>query len=165
LILNLRLDPKSLVLLAILPAAAGCGTWPQTGIEALAGCWYFEQDAVARELQLPWGVRLMDRPLDGWPALERLDGVKLAATLTRGGDRDHPFGYWRLFPRGDSVHLGHPGGGGFAVDAGVVPNDDGWPELAGAARPTGDVMPAPGDEATRAARSVRLTRARCPEEG
>lgn len=123
----------------------------------IVGCWYFVHDDAARDLRLPWGVRLTDEELQGWPALQQLEGVRRAATLTPSGDADHPFGYWRPLP-GDSLLMGYPAGGGLSVRLEVEPS-----RLVGTARPVGDARPLnprPAEE-----RAVSLTRARCPEEG
>jgi hypothetical protein len=134
-------------------------------IEQLLGCWYFEQGEGPEQLRLPWGVRLTEAPLQGWPAVQALEGVRAAATLTPAGDRDVPIAYWRPLGAGDSLHLGHPGGGGLAVDVAVPPAGDSPPVLRGIVRPVGDAL-APGAQGSTAEpRPVRLGRARCPELG
>jgi hypothetical protein len=131
-------------------------------VEALRGCWYFEQDEAARQIRLPWGVELMLDTLEGWPAVQALEGVRRAATLTPAGARDFPLGYWRPSAAGDSVELGHPGGGGLAVEVAVPPQNASSPVLTGTVRPVGDVLRPDGPGAAIEPRPVRLARARCP---
>ncbi|MBW3552114.1 MAG: hypothetical protein KY466_01320 [Gemmatimonadetes bacterium] len=131
-------------------ASAGQGSDPA----ALAGCYYFEQDDLARQLQLPWGIRLLDRPLDGWPAVQQYDDVRVATTLTGQDEVDHPFGYWRPLS-GDSILVGYPAGGGLSLR--LVP-DGGW--MVGAVRALGDATL----QAQRPDHPLRLLHARCPEE-
>lgn len=122
----------------------------------VAGCWYFERNAGADALNLPWGVRLTADALDeNWPAMNGRD-ARHAATLTTGGDADHPFAYW-LASAADSIEVGHPGGRGLVLDLHVSDTS-----LAGSARAVGDALPLDGP-AARSAQAVRLTRARCPE--
>lgn len=158
---RIRLGP--LLALTVL-LGADCASSPENGqAGSLVGCWYFERGETAESLRLPWGVELTDRPLEGWPAVQQLDGVREAGTLTPSGARDYPFAYWRRHADDDSVHIGHPGGTGFRVDLEVVPVPEKGLVLEGTVRPTGDVVQ-PGDPGGSAeARAVRLTRARCPE--
>lgn len=135
----------------------GCST-PRDPEPALPdGCYYFIQDDIARELRLPWGIRLLQDSLEGWPAMATHQGVRLAATLHPDGDRDHPFGYWRSLP-GDSIQVGYPAGGGM-----VLHLDARGDTLAGSAREVGDAMPLNADP-PRGPLAVTLTRARCPED-
>lgn len=121
----------------------------------LIGCWYFQRDARAEELRLPWGVRLSEAPIEGWPALQQLEGVRVASTLTGEGDLDHPFGFWR--PLGaDSITIGYPGGGGLTLRLEVDSVS-----LTGTAHPVGDAMSLSG--ADRPITPVTLERASCPE--
>lgn len=137
--------------------ASGCASTDDAPPADLAGCFYFERDAAADQLRLPWGVRLLDQPLEGWPAIQQLDGVRVAATLTGEGDADHPFGYWR--PLGeDSINIGYPAGGGLSLRLAVEPG-----RLTGTARPVGDALPLDG-AGERPLRAVSLMRARCPED-
>lgn len=138
--------------------ASACATTADTPTADLAGCYYFERDAAAEQLRLPWGVRLLDRPLEGWPAIQQLEGVRVASTLTAQGDVDHPFGFWRPLA-GDSVHIGYPAGGGLSLRLAVETGG-----LAGTARPVGDARPLAG-AADRPLRAVSLMHARCPEDG
>lgn len=154
-----RTPLSALPLAALLLASACASTGSANAPERLAGCYYFLQDATAESLRLPWGVRLVDEPLDGWPALQQLEGVRLATTLTPEGDEDHPFGYWRPL-EGDSVQIGYPAGGGLSLR--LMPEPD-LAHLEGIARPVGDVRPLDGDAAPGPT-PVRLMRARCPEE-
>ena len=143
-------------LIAMLFAVGGCATTGQTPEGAVdPGCYYFDQQSQgARELRLPWGVRLMEQPLEGWPALAALEGVRTATTLTGTAEQNHPFGYWRPM-EADTLLVGYPGGGGVSLH--LVPSEDG---LEGIARPLGDATLA----AERPRYAVRLTRARCPED-
>jgi hypothetical protein len=151
-----RPRPAALLAAAIVLAPA-CATTPENGQADRTGCWYFERDADAEALRLPWGVRLLPDSLTGWPALERLPGVRRATTLARPGEEaGHPFGYWRPLG-GDTVEIGYPAGGGLLLRL-----DGDAAHLAGTATPVGDAM-APG-AAPPQARPVTLTRARCPED-
>jgi hypothetical protein len=142
---------------ALVIAASGCVAHRNAGEPiALEGCHYFVQDDVAAALRLPWGVRLLDEPLEGWPAIQQREGVRRATTLTGEGDRRFPFGYWiRTSP--DSVEIGYPAGGGLVLDLAM---DNG---LSGVAREVGDALPMHGDRRARS-HVVELIRARCPED-
>jgi hypothetical protein len=149
---------------ALLAAAimSACATTPESVNLDIAGCWYFERDAAAEALRLPWGVRLLPDSLTGWPALGQLPGVRRATTLAGPGEEaGHPFGYWRPLgadaPTRDSLEIGYPAGGGL-----VLRLDGGPTHLTGTATPMGDAM-APGAAPPRV-RPVTLTRARCPED-
>jgi hypothetical protein len=147
-----RLPPALSVLLA-----TACVSTPDVAPADRAGCYYFERDAAADALALPWGVRLLTDSLQGWPAIQQLPGVRQAETLVHYDARaGYPFGYWRPLAA-DSIEIGYPAGGGLLLrlhaDAA---------RLAGTARPVGDVMPAPGAGAARTATAVSLVRASCP---
>lgn len=118
------------------------------------GCWYFEQDDAARQLVLPWGVRLAADTLTGWPAMDARGGARVAATLAPGEELGHPFGYW-LELSGDSIQVGYPGGGGLSLRLEVSES-----VLQGSARPVGDALPL--NAPARTTHAVRLTRAMCP---
>ena len=140
----------TLALLATACASTGQGADPAD----LAGCYYFDHDQVATGLHLPWGVRLLDRPLQGWPALQQLEGVRVATTLTGSSEEDHPFGYWRVVSA-DSILVGYPAGGGLSLH--LTPDDGG---MAGSARAVGDATL----RTDRPAHAVRLLHARCPDD-
>ncbi|HUG42129.1 MAG TPA: hypothetical protein VMM12_16795 [Longimicrobiales bacterium] len=147
--------PRCTLAAAIGLLAAACATTGQAvDPAALAGCYYFEQDQVAAELRLPWGFRLLDQALTGWPALQPLEGVRVATTLTGRDETDHPFGYWRPLP-GDSILVGYPAGGGFSLH--LAPAGAG---MTGTIRALGDATLA----TARPARPVRIIHARCPED-
>lgn len=148
--------PSLIALLATLLTSA-CASPRDAGPRQLQGCFYFVQDETARSLRLPWGVRLLQDSLEGWPAMANHQGVHSAATLHPDGDRDHPFGYWRPLA-GDSLEIGYPAGGGMVMRLRV--GDD---ELAGTVRPVGDAVSLQED-GRRAPAPVTLTRALCPEE-
>jgi hypothetical protein len=146
--------------LAAVPLLTACAGQPeQPEPRPLAGCYYFVQDRTAQELNLPWGVRLLDRPLEGWPALQQRGGVQRAATLTGRAEENFPFGYW-IRTAQDSVEIGFPGGGGLVLDLRL----DGT-ALRGVARPVGDALPPPAARPAPEAHPVVLTWARCPEQG
>lgn len=148
----------SLVAAACTSACATSGGENGDAPADLAGCYYFERNAAAGELGLPWGVRLLDRPLEGrWPAIQQLEGVRHATTLTAEGDADHPFGFWQPLP-GDSVRIGYPAGGGVSLRLAAA-NE----RLTGTAQPVGDAMPL-GGGAPPSERMIVLTHARCPED-
>lgn len=149
------MTPKPLALALLLAlVASACATTQEGDAQSMEGCYYFQQDETARELNLPWGVRLTTDSLTGWPPLEQEPGVYEAVTL-RGPDRTtrFPFGFWQSLP-GDSVRIGYPGSGGFSLDLAVESD-----ALVGVAVPVGDAGLGP-----RTPRAVRLDRARCPEQ-
>jgi hypothetical protein len=136
-------------------AAAACLTAPHAGAGP-EGCWYFERDAAAEALQLPWGVRLLADTLSGFPAIQQQPGVRRAQTLLGWTESaGHPFGYWR--PVGaDSLEIGYPAGGGLLLRVAA-----GAERATGTARPVGDILrpdgaPLPGEQ------RVALVRAACP---
>lgn len=120
------------------------------------GCYYFEEE-LASGLRLPWGVRLQERELEGWPALASRPGVRGATTLRQSGETDHPFGYWA--ETGTSVEIGYPGGGGLVLDL-EWEDTDGGSALSGTARAVGDAI-SPGESGERPTHRVRLVRAAC----
>lgn len=137
---------------------AGCASAEKRlSAQDLAGCYYFEQDSTARALNLPWGVRLTDEALEGWPAIAQRH-PKRATTLTPAGDEDHPFGYW-LVTRSDSVEIGYPGGGGLVVR--VAPHGQ---RLEGSVRAVGDALRPPAARRVPRSQPVRLNHALCPEQ-
>jgi hypothetical protein len=140
--------------LVLAAALAGCASSPDGADERLVGCWFFERDAAARELNLPWGVRLLGDSLAGWPTVDRARGTPRVAVTLRGRGRtaDHPFGYWQATAE-DSVRIGYPGTGGLLLALELEEQ-----AMEGTARPVGDAGLEP-----RATHPVRLTRARCPE--
>ncbi len=123
----------------------------------LAGCYYFERSPTADSLNLPWGVRLSDQPLEGWPAMAQRQ-ARQAATLTPDGDQDFPFAYW-LVAESDSVEIGHPGGGALVVRVAL----DGQ-RMAGTVRAAGDALQPGAIVTSRAPRAVALKHALCPEQ-
>lgn len=141
------------LLLLVAAAAGACATTPNGVAQDVAGCYYFEQDATARQLSLPWGVQLTADSLTGWPPIDQEPDTYTAVTLTSPERTDDfPFGYWQA--RGvDSVRIGYPSMGGFVLDLAVQDS-----QLVGTAQPVGDA--GLGDRPTH---TVRLDRARCPE--
>lgn len=138
---------------------AACGGMPErTDPRPLVGCHYFVQDHVARDLQLPWGVRLLDQPLEGWPALQQRPDVRKATTLTGHDEVDFPFGYW-VVTADDSLEIGYPAGGGLLLDLAIR---DG--AFHGHARPVGDAVPLPGTITAPRPHPVQMVWARCPED-
>ena len=99
--------------LAAVMLAAGCLSIAEGHGPGYPGCYQFYRDEGARVLGLPWGLELFDEPLGGgWMVTMRFPNVMKALTATSAAEReDHPIGYWREVP-GDSIELGHPGGGG-----------------------------------------------------
>ncbi len=134
-------------------AVASCASTPDGAAQEGAGCYYFEQDATARELNLPWGVRLTADSLTGWPSMDQEPETYTAVTLVGPDEtQDFPFGYWQT--RGpDSLRIGYPSMGGFVLD--LVLGDG---HLAGTALPVGDA-----GIGKRPRHDVRLQRAACPE--
>lgn len=134
---------------------AACASAPGSApLREVPGCYYFVQDQDARALRLPWGVRLRGHALTGWAGSRSRGEPYGASTLTAEGEQDHPFGYWLETPA-DSIEVGHPGGGGMVL---MLAREG--TALTGTARPVGDA----GLEPARV-RPVRLTWARCPEDG
>lgn len=152
--------PRSLsVAAAVGFTLAGCGRPPEPADPwPIVVCHYFVEDGVARDLSLPWGIRLLDRPLEGWPALQQREGVRRATTLTGRDEVDHPFGYWiRTAP--DSLEIGYPGGGGLLLELAIEHH-----AFRGHARAVGDALEPPAALPAERAYPVRLTWARCPDE-
>jgi hypothetical protein len=91
-------------------ALSGCASMADSAGQELAGCYQFRYDQGAKGLGLPWGVVLLDEPIEpGWMVGMRFENVMTAQTATSATEReDHPFGYWRL--AGDTVEIGHPSG-------------------------------------------------------
>ena len=135
-------------------AAAACVSAPAATASDPVGCWYFDRDATATALNLPWGIRLDEDALTGHAGLEQRGEPRIAATLDPDGERGHPFGYW-LPIAGDSIEVGYPAGGGILLRLA-----GGDTSLGGSARELGDAM-TPG-AGPRTPRAVRLTRAQCP---
>jgi hypothetical protein len=153
------LTTPTLAIAAALSAAAAwaCGGAPeQPDPRHVIGCHFFVQDDAAAALGLPWGVRLLDQPLEGWPNLADT-GARLATTLTGQDERDHPFGYW-IRTADDSVRIGYPAGGGIVLDLAL---ENGAFE--GVARPVGDLLQPPAALPDRSPRPVRMVWARCPD--
>lgn len=132
-------------------ASSGGGSDPE-----LVGCYQFHWDEQARELGLPWGFELLPGELAGW---SNVPDARIALTRTgEGGTRDHPFRYWST-GEGDTVRIGHPGGGGFALA--LVPEGR---NLVGTARPVGDVVMPGQQEPDRSPRPVMAYRVVCDTE-
>lgn len=155
--------PRAAGVVALLGAVVvtGCAAALASGPDPgeLAGCYRFERNAGAEELRLPWGLLLRTQPLEeGWPSMQRFDDVHAALTLESASRWvDHPFGYWRP-TEGDSVEVGHPGGGGVVLVLAPEPEGDG---LAGRARDAGDVIRPGQDVPGRASHPVRLSAVEC----
>jgi hypothetical protein len=147
--------------LAILLVAAACASnaEPPASV-APPGCYYPERNAAAAVLDLPWGVELLSVQLAGWPALQQLEDVRQARTLTAAGTQDHPFGYWRPLAGGDSVEVGYPGGGAVLLELAV--SADGR-TLNGTGRALGDAQPIGAPREDTVVTPVVLNQARCPE--
>jgi hypothetical protein len=140
-------------------ALAACAGPPeQPEPRPIIGCHYFVQDQTAQQLQLPWGVRLLDQPLEDWPAIQQRGDVRVATTLTGHSEENFPFGYW-LRTAEDSVEMGYPGGGGMVLRLAM---ENG--ALRGTAHAAGDALQPPAARPTPTAHPVALTWARCPEQ-
>jgi hypothetical protein len=114
--------------------AAGCAS-PGDGAasaSALVGCYQFERGTDARVLGLPWGVELRMDALEGWGNLP--DAWVALTRVTAEETADHPLAYWALAD-GDSVRVGHPGGG--ALDLVLAPVGQ---DLIGQGRSVGDAV-------------------------
>jgi hypothetical protein len=141
--------------LAVAVLAPACASTSESAAQSLSGCFFFERDDTARELRLPWGIRLTESALGDWPAMRDREDVRVATTLNETRETDTPFGYW--IPQGDSVEVGYPGGGGMVLELEVTET-----HLVGTARPVGDVLTPGTEPGARPARPVRLLHARCP---
>ena len=147
----------SCIALAGAAVALSCASTPDWGAP-FPGCYFFEPGRAVETYRLPEGVRLTDRPLEGWPTVPRSGDAKVATTLTGAGETDHPFAYWLEQP-GDSVVVGYPLGGTVVLDLRV---GDGV--LEGTVRSVGDIMPYGGASAPDPI-PVRLERGHCPDAG
>lgn len=144
--------------LAAVSCAVACSMAPPpSSVPALAGCYYFERNDTARNLRLPEGIRLTERPLEGWPAIMQRGAVKVALTLTGQGPADYPFGYWLLEDDG-SLEVGYPAGGAILLE--LVPTRD---RLEGTARAHGDTERFGQENETPQEMTVRLDRGACPD--
>jgi hypothetical protein len=157
---RIRALVPSASLAALVAAASGaCARQPEhPDPRPLLGCHYFTQDQGARDLQLPWGVRLTDRALEGWPAIQQRHDVMQATTLTGTAETDHPFGYW-IRTASDSIEIGYPGGGGLVLELAL---DSG--AFHGVARAVGDALEPLAVSNGTPTRPVQLVRARCPDD-
>lgn len=145
---------KGAALAAACVLGVGCISTPVSSASDPVGCWYFDRDAAATALNLPWGIRLAGDALSGFAGLEQRGEPRIARTLDPDAEQDHPFGYW-LPIAGDSIEIGYPAGGGMVLR--VAGGDT---SLSGTARAVGDVV-APGAP-PRQTHAIRLTRAQCP---
>jgi hypothetical protein len=150
-----RLLRLTITLVAVVSATACVSMTPRSP-DMLVGCYYFERDAVADTLRLPWGIRLLPDTLAGWPAIQQLPDVRRAVTLV-GAEQtaSYPFGYWRPLAD-DSVEIGYPAGGGLVLSLAADTT-----QLTGTVRAVGDAV-AIGETPARARDAVSLMRARCP---
>lgn len=151
----MKADRQHLIALALLAGAlaAACASTP-SGADARdhVGCYYFEQDRTAADLNLPWGVELREDSLTNPPTRPGEPVSRVAVTLRSETETtSFPFGYWQALP-GDTVRIGYSGMGGLSLRLTV--RDD---ALVGTARPVGDAGLGPRDS-----HAVRLDRARCP---
>jgi hypothetical protein len=135
--------------------AAACPPARMEG--ALPLCFQFERNVGARTLGLPWGFVLEDEALDaGWPLLSERVGVRRALTATSpAGRADNPFGYWAP-AAGDSIEIGHPGGGGVVLTLARSGQD-----LVGQGVAAGDAVPVGGTMGPRAPVAVTARRVLC----
>lgn len=144
---------RRLLLCGTLCMVGACASSPDGSAQQIAGCYYFEQDSSARQLNLPWGVELTSDSLDS-PFLQGRENVRTAVTLLGPDEtRPYPFGYWQVVAD-DMIRLGSTGTGGFTADLRVQEN-----ELSGILGGVGDAAPSPEMQSAR----VRLTRAACPD--
>lgn len=143
----------------VLMLASACASTPDPAPDRLTGCYYFEPDATAQRLRLPWGVRLLADTVEGWPAVQQRAGVRRAVTLMAPGEEaTHPFGYW-LPLKGDSLEIGYPAGGGLVLVLAAGPT-----HLTGTVTPVGDALPPGAQDPHPRSEPVSLLRARCPQE-
>jgi len=111
------------------------------GPHPLARCWTFVQNDGARILGLPWGVELLDAPLEGWP----IEGARSAVDLRAGAVRgDADILFW-LETEFAWIRVGYAGLGPWSLD--LQPEGE---ALVGVGRSTGDAIlpistPAPAE--------------------
>ena len=141
---------------AMTAAMGACASGASSQPSELAGCYQFERNAGARTLGLPWGFVLEDGELGpGWPLVADRVGVQRALTATSPtGRADFPFGYWA--PAGDSIEIGHPGGGGFVLT--LAPQGQ---DLIGQGVAVGDAVPLGGAMGPRPPAAVIARRVLC----
>jgi hypothetical protein len=141
---------------ALTLALGACASGASSQPSALAGCYQLERNPGARTLGLPWGFVLEDTPLGpGWPLVADR-GARRALTATSAtGRADNPFGYWAP-AAGDSVEVGHPGGGGVGLRLGRA-----GPDLTGRGVAVGDAVPIGGAMGPRAPAAVAARRVTC----
>ena len=140
--------------IVLAPACASPGG-SSPGRQASIGCYQFAADADAQALGLPWGFDLLGDSIEGWPNVP--DGRVALTRLTESQSTDHPFAFWQMLD-GDSILVGHPGGGGLSLRLGPSGQD-----LAGWGRAVGDVVRLGEPFAPRAPRPVIARRVLCPE--
>lgn len=144
-----------LALLVLTTACAANHEASEAEDEGLLGCYQFEWTETARELGLPWGFELLPGELEGW----NIPDAHPAMTWQTASRRiDHPFAYWREVA--DTVKVGHPGGGGFALTL----REEGR-TLRGMARPVGDAVRFGESFEPRQGGMVTAQRVVCPSEG
>lgn len=143
------------VIAGILGGACASGPGGGETVAELPGCYQFQRTAEARELGLPWGFDLLEGDLSGWPNLP--DGRTARTRVTADSTADHPFAFWRPLA-GDSIRVGHPGGGGFSLS--LV--RDGL-ALRGTARPVGDAVRLGESFGLRDPRPVVAWKVVCPD--
>jgi hypothetical protein len=153
---GLRSALRAALCVAMTAALGACASGASSQPSALAGCYQFERNAGARALGLPWGFVLEDAPLGaGWPLVGDRPGVQRALTATSPtGRADAPFGYWA--PAGDSIEIGHPGGGGFVLTLAAAGQD-----LTGQGVAVGDAVPPGGAMGPRPPAAVVARRVLC----
>ncbi|MSR37134.1 MAG: hypothetical protein EXR95_10935 [Gemmatimonadetes bacterium] len=139
----------------VLTLGWSCASVPPA--DPAVGCYQFERNAWARTLGLPWGLVLEDAGLGtGWPLLADRTDVRRAATATSPTQRaDHPLGYWAP-AAGDSIEVGHPGGGGLVLTLARSGRD-----LIGRGVAAGDAVPLGGASGPRAPVTVVARRVLC----
>ncbi|MDX1675075.1 MAG: hypothetical protein R3314_09805 [Longimicrobiales bacterium] len=147
----------SCIALAVAAVAVSCASTPDWG-PPFPGCYFFQEGEAVERFRLPAGVRLTDRPLEGWPTVMQRGDAKVATTLTATGETDHPFAYWLEQP-GDSLEVGYPLGGTVALDLAV---GDGV--LEGTVHSMSDMM-SYGGGSPPDPMAVRLERGHCPDGG
>jgi hypothetical protein len=148
-----RIASAALLVLALDGCASGASSEPND----LVGCYQFERNQGARAFALPWGVVLEQEPLGpGWPIMADRPGVRRALTATSPTARaEHPYAYWAP-AQGDSIEIGHPGGGGVVLT--LAPSGQ---DLIGQGVAVGDVVPLGGAMGPRAPVPVTARRVLC----
>jgi hypothetical protein len=138
-------------------AAGGCagGGVIKQATDPIAGCYQFERNEGAQELNLPWGFELLAEPLPNPPA-NYADSHRAFTWMTATQRADSPFAYWRILESG-IIQVGYPGRGAYTLSLERRGED-----LVGRGRSEGDAVPL-GASADRTVFTLIARRVQCAE--